>query len=58
MSLWSELGYSSSDCELIENADEYCSEKVEELYIESNRLAYYQEFFEYLRENGADLFDF
>lgn len=58
MSIWSDLGYLPSDCERIESADEYCTESVEDLYIESHRQAYYKEFYEYLRENGMNPFDF
>lgn len=58
MRYWTEYGYSDSESDMIEFADEYSEDDAVDLYIEAKRKEYYSEFYQYLRENGVNPFDF
>lgn len=57
---WERLGCSMKDSELMDSYDgsDQFGERAEMVYIDMHRIAYYMEFFAYLRENDVDIFSF
>jgi len=51
---WADNGYSLR----MESIDENSPDEEIDWYIEQNRQAYYEEFFEYMRANGEEIFVF
>lgn len=58
MTYWTEYGYSRKLSNQIEFADEESKDDTIDLYIEANRKDYYNEFYQYLKENGVNPFDY
>lgn len=55
---WEDYGFSQEELALLETFDIDSDDRVTGLYIEAERRAFYDEFYTYLKENGADPYSF
>ena len=55
---WEDYGFSQRELSLLDTFDTESNDRVTGLYIEAERRAFYDEFYTYLKENGADPYSF